>query len=668
MLRYMPAGGSRFRKTAAERPALFRLGGPRGGMASDQLGGFQDVREEVDGHAMVGLFAYARPYWDRLTLGIFASLLTRLSRLVPPLVVGAAIDRAIRGTGDPSILADVGLISADPIVGEAARLGLLQRLAVIAAVAYLVRSITRFTSRYLLQSTAQKIQRDLRNDTYDHMQRLSLDFFANHQTGAIMSILNNDINRLERFLNDEIRQIIRVVATVGGIGAVLLYLSTPLGLIALAPVPIIGLSSAKFLTWIEPKYKRIRETVARLNSRLENNIGGAKVIKAFDRYDFELGRVGELSDDYHDEQVDAIRLRRAFFASIRVLTGVSFVGILLLGGWMVITEAPYAVGPVVIQEGISVGTFTVFFLFIRRMYAPMRRIGLTVNRYQRAKSSSERVFGVLGHEPTIEDAPDAVDPDDVAGRVTFDDVDFTYDTGEQVLHGIDLDVEPGETIGLAGETGAGKSTLVKLVPRFYDVDAGEVAIDGTDVRDYALQGLRRHVGVVEQDPYLFSGTVEENIGYGDLSVLDGDDLDDRVVDAAKAAEAHQFVMDLPDGYDTQIGERGVKLSGGQRQRLSIARALLNDPSIIVLDEATSDVDTETEELIQESLRRLIADRTAFVIAHRLSTIQQADRIVVMDDGRIEEVGSHGELVESGGIYADLWATQSEAAGETVADD
>ncbi|MFT4889940.1 MAG: ATP-binding cassette subfamily B protein [Halobacteriales archaeon] len=657
----------------------FEAGNPRGvawgflawtpddGIVPDELGGFQDVREEVDGHAMVGLLGYAKPYWRRLTVGIAASMGTRLARLVPPLVVGAAIDRAIRNEGNPGILADLGVISAEPFASEAARLRLLQRLALIAAVAYIARSVFRFTARYLLQSTAQKIQRDLRNDTYDHMQHLSLDFFSNHQTGAIMSILNNDVNRLERFLNDEIRQIIRVITTVGGISIVLLYLSAPLALIAIAPVPIIGLSSARFLTWIEPKYKRIRETVARLNSRLENNIGGVKVIKAFDRFGFELGRVGDLSDDYHDEQVDAIRLRRAFFATIRVLTGVAFVGILLMGGWMVVTDPPYAVGPITLQQGITVGTLTVFFLFIRRMYAPMRRIGLTVNRYQRAKSSAERVFGILGHDPTIVDPPDPHDPDEVDGRVTFDGVSFSYDTTEDVLRGIDLAVDPGETIGLAGETGAGKSTLVKLVPRFYDVDEGTVRIDGVDVREYGLRALRQHVGIVEQNPYLFSGTVEENIGYGDLSTLDGDGLDERIVEAAEAAEAHEFVRDLPDGYDTQIGERGIKLSGGQRQRLAIARCLLNDPAIIVLDEATSDVDTETEELIQQSLRRLIADRTAFVIAHRLSTIQEADRIVVMDAGEIEEIGPHEELIAGDGTYADLWASQADP-GRPPADD
>jgi len=508
-------------------------------MSSDDVGGFENVRQEVDGHPMLGLLGYARRYWGRLAAGIGSSILTRLARLVPPIVVAAAIDRVINQSGDPGPLADVGLVPVEPLATEAARLELLRALAMIAVIAYLARSVTRFGSRYLLQSTAQKIQRDLRDDTYDHMQHLSLDFFANHQTGATMSILNNDINRLEQFLSTEIRQIIRVVATVGGIGLVLLWVSPPLALIVLLPVPIIGLASMKFLTWIEPKYKRIRETVARLNSRLENNIGGAKVIKAFDRYEFELDRVAEQSQVYHDEQVAAIRLRRAFFASIRVLTGLAFVGILVVGGEMILSgRETFRVGPLVATT-ITAGTFATFFLYLRRMYSPLRRIGLTANRYQRAKSSAERVFGVLGHDPTITPPDDPHEPEAVDGRVTVDDVTFSSGTTDPVLEGIDLPVEPGETIGLAGETGAGKSTLVKLVPRFYDVDEGAVLVDGTDVREYGLQALRDHVGVVEQDPYLFSGTVEENVAYGDLSAMSGETepIDDRIVAATEAADA-----------------------------------------------------------------------------------------------------------------------------------
>jgi ATP-binding cassette subfamily B protein len=316
----------------------------------------------------------------------------------------------------------------------------------------------------------------------------------------------------------------------------------------------------------------------------------------------------------------------------------------------------------------------------------MRRVGKSANKYQLAKASAERVFGLLGREPTVTDPDDPVRPGTVEGAVEFDGVTFGYDDREPVVRDVSLDVPAGATVGLAGATGAGKSTLLKLVSRFHDVDEGAVRVDGVDVREYALDALRDEVAVVEQNPYLFSGTVAENVAYGDRAALEaerrGDDgsagdgsaedtgdgatgatdesaARERVVEAATAAEAHEFVTDLPDGYDTLVGERGVKLSGGQRQRIAIARALLNDPAIIVFDEATSDVDTETEELIQESLDRLIEDRTAFVIAHRLSTIRDADRVVVLDDGEIVESGSHEELVAEDGDYAALWEAQAD---------
>ncbi|MFD1598639.1 ABC transporter ATP-binding protein [Halobellus rarus] len=633
---------------------------------TDEDGGFTDVSETVDGHPMRSLLGYARPYWPRITLGVIAAIGTRFARLVPPIIVATTIDRIVLGAEEPGLLTEAGLLPGGAITGEAARLAFLQRLVAIAALAYLFRSVTRFGSRYLLQSSAQKIQRDLRDDTYDHLQHLSMDFFADHQTGGLMSILNSDINRLEQFLNTEFRQLIRVVATVGGIAIILWYYAPTLAIIALAPVPVIGLGSVFFLRWIEPRYKSLRETVARLNTRLENNLGGVAVVKSFNRYAFERDRVAEQSEAYHDEKVAALRIRRGFFAALRLLTGVVFVLILYVGGRAIITTPP---GEAAL---ISTGAFAAFFLYLRRLYSPMRRIGRSANKYQLAKSSAERVFGLLGREPTVTEPEDPYVSDEIDGEVTFEDVSFSYDDRESVLESVSLDVPSGATIGLAGATGAGKSTLVKLVPRLHDVDEGSVSVDGRDVREYDLQALREEIAVVEQNPYLFSGTVAENVAYGDSEVLaaerhGGREHRDRVVSAAKAAAAHEFVADLPDGYETQIGERGIKLSGGQRQRIAIARALLNDPAIIVFDEATSDVDTETEERIKASIDRLIEDRTAFVIAHRLSTIRDADRVVVLDDGEVVESGTHDELLAGSGEYAALWDAQLDESATVSAD-
>ncbi|WP_273837776.1 ABC transporter ATP-binding protein [Halococcus sp. PRR34] len=634
-------------------------------------GGFEDIREEVDGHPMRNLFAYVVPYWKRLVPAMLASLVMRLARLVPALAVAATIDRVIDAPGKPQLLAQVGLITSETIPAgmTAGRINLLYTLALIAGGAYVVQAISQFASRYLFQSTAQEIQNDLRSDTYDHMQHLSMDFFNRHQTGGMMAILNSDINRLEDFFNSEIRQIIRAIVLFGVVGAVMLYYAPELALIALAPMPVIAVVTARFMVWIEPRYKRIRELVAQLNTRFSNNLGGVAVIKAFDRYDIERERVEDQSDAYRDEKVGVIRIRKAFFSSLRLLIGAVFL-LVLVGGGLGVIGTGITVGPVTLANGMTVGTFTLFFMFLRRLDGPMTRLGKTANKYQKAKSSAERIFGVLGHDPTITSPADAVDPTPVAGSVMLEDITFSYDNqDDRVLDGIELNVPAGTTVGLAGTSGSGKSTLLKLLPRFHDTDEGTVRIDGIDVRECDLQALRDEIGVVEQDPYMFSGTIRENIAYGDKDTFAelyassesgcSEAAERRLREAARAAGAHEFITDLPEGYDTQVGERGVKLSGGQRQRVAISRTLFNDPSIIILDEATSDVDTETEEVIQENLDRLCEDRTAFVIAHRLSTIRDADQIVVLDDGGIIESGSHEMLLDNGGTYADLWTSQSD---------
>ncbi|QLD89251.1 ABC transporter ATP-binding protein [Natronomonas salina] len=621
-------------------------------MAEYGLDGDDDPFEEQRANAenpMQRLFAeYGAQNRLAFVVGVVASIAARLLDLLPPVLLGLALDAIFRN--DRAFALWLVPEAWTPTTPD----GQLYLVVALIAGAFFFGAGFHWLRNWGFNAFAQHIQHDIRTDTYDTMQRLNMDFFADKQTGELMSILSNDVNRLERFLNDGLNSAFRLVVMVIGIAGILFYLNWQLALVALLPVPLIAGFTYLFIQIIQPKYAEVRSTVGTVNSRLENNLGGIQVIKSSNTESYESERVDDVSGDYLDANWDAIETRIKFFPGLRVLAGVGFVLTFLIGGVWVLTTETTGGAPGPFTRPLYAGEFVTFILLNQRFIWPMAQFGQIINMYQRAYASAERIFGLM-------DEPDrlAVDPgaepltvDD--GRVEYDDVTFGYDDEEEpVVADVDFEVEGGETLALVGPTGAGKSTVLKLLLRLYDVDDGAIRIDGQDVRGVTLPSLRQHVGYVGQDTFLFYGTVEENITYG---AFDADH--ESVVEAAKAAEAHEFITNLPDGYDTMVGERGVKLSGGQRQRISIARAVLKDPEILILDEATSDVDTETEMLIQRSLDRLTADRTTFAIAHRLSTIKDADTIVVLEGGRIVERGTHDELLENDGLYAHLWGVQA----------
>jgi ATP-binding cassette subfamily B protein len=529
------------------------------------------------------------------------------------------------------------------VAGTSDNLSLAIFLAVLAVVIFGVESFFEWHYTRTFMRLAQRVQHDLRMRTYKRLQSREMAFFENQRTGDTLSIMNDDINQLERFLNTGFNEILQLVVLFLFAGAVLFVTSWQLALVGMLPIPLIFLGTRLYQRIIGPRYKSMRTEVGQLSSRLENNLSGISVIKSFTAEDFEARRVEENSDAYAKANFKVIDVSARFKPLIRMLIALGFGGTLLLGSYWVLNGSGW----------LTVGELVLFSMMIQRILWPITRLGQTVSDFERAKASARRVFGLLDTPPAIADPENPQAVDRATGAIRFNQVHFHYENQVPILQGLDFEVKPGETIGIAGTTGSGKSTLIKLLLRFYDVNSGEITIDGIDIRNFSLADLRRNIALVSQDTYLFHGTIAENIAYGleDCTM-------DRIQEAAIAARLHDFVCTLPERYETLVGERGIKLSGGQRQRLSIARAILKNAPILILDEATSSVDTETEREIQQNLDKFAAGRTALVVAHRLSTIRNANRIMVLHQGRLAESGKHDELVAKGGIYADLWNVQT----------
>ncbi|EMA49342.1 MULTISPECIES: ABC transporter ATP-binding protein [Halococcus] len=616
------------------------------GISTEDDDPFEDQREGTE-NAMRRLFAvYGRENTFSFAVGTLTSLVARILDLLPPLLLGIAIDSVFYQQKP------FGLAFVPQGWLPTTRTGQFWLLGGLIAFAFFGGAGFHYGRNWGWNAFSQNIQHQVRTDTYDKMQRLNMDFFADKQTGEMMSVLSNDVNRLEQFLNGGMNSVFRLAAMVVGISVIMFVTNWQLAIIALLPVPLIAGFTYYFVKKIQPKYAEVRSTVGEMNSRLENNLGGIQVIKSTNTEGYESDRVDDVSQSYYDAQWGAIDLRIKFFPTLRVIAGIGFVATFVVGGFWVL-NGPF--GP--FTGSLSPGLFVAFILYTQRFIWPMAQFGQIINMYQRARASAERIFGLMDEPSRLDQDPDAGNLTVSEGHVEYDDVSFGYESerGEtgSTVENISFDVSGGDTVALVGPTGAGKSTVLKLLLRMYDVDEGEIRIDGQDIDSVTLSSLRKSIGYVSQNSYLFYGTVKENIAYGSF-----DATDEEIVEAAKAAEAHEFIQNLPDGYDTMAGERGVKLSGGQRQRITIARAILKDPEILVLDEATSDVDTETEMLIQRSLDRLTADRTTFAIAHRLSSIKDADQIVVLEDGQVHERGSHDALIDEDGLYANLWAVQA----------
>ncbi|MEN9239792.1 MAG: ABC transporter ATP-binding protein [Thermostichales cyanobacterium SZTDM-1c_bins_54] len=579
---------------------------------------------------LLRLIRYGKAYTRQGLLAVMCSILNKIFDLAPPALIGAAIDVVVQGQN--SWLARWGI----PSVGL--------QFVVLCGVSVLIwvgESLFQYAQGVLWRNLSQSLEHQLRLHAYEHTQSLPLAYFEDRSVGQLMAVLNDDINQLERFLDHGANDLLQTTTTVIVISTAFFLLAPQVAWLAMLPMPLILMGSVWFQGYLAPRYREVREKAGAINSRLAINLSGILTIKSFTTEAYEAERLRQESLAYQLSNRKAIRLSAAFIPLIRMVILMGFIATLGFGGW----EAS--------QGRLAAGTYSVMVFLTQRLLWPLTTLGQTLDQYQRAMASTRRVMELLDTPTSSESGGIPLPRAAVRGELRLEQVTFAYRERLPVLQEVNLQIPAGQTIGIVGATGSGKSTLIKLVLRLYEIQGGRITLDGQDIRQLNVRDLRRCIGLVSQDVFLFNGTIRDNIAYGSF----GASLEE-IRQAATIAEADEFICRLPQGYDTLIGERGQKLSGGQQQRLAIARAVLKDPPILILDEATSAVDNETEAAIQRSLAKITRHRTTIIIAHRLSTVRHADCIYVLDRGRLVEWGQHEPLLAQKGIYYSLWQVQT----------
>jgi ATP-binding cassette subfamily B protein len=616
------------------------LGRPPGGPGGGGLMHSADLSDEivfgkVYDQTVVGRLAkYIKNYKLNAIMASIAMVISTLTTLFMPLLFSDAIN--IVQTGDAN--------TADPIIRYFLRLFSVQgtpHILTTIFIVFIVNGLIAWGSQYVQQYTMANIGHGilltLRNQMFDHLQKLSLSFYDRNEVGRIMSRVQNDVGSLQELLSNGVLLVFADLITLVGIVVIILSLNVQLALITMTVIPFLAAIMILWQNYSKAAFLRVRQAISIVNADLQENISGARVIQSLSREDVNFQRFDNMNETNFDANVSATRLAGGLQPIIELLMGVALALVIIYGGSQAIAGK------------LLLGSLVGFVLYTQRFFDPIRDLSVWYTELQRAMAGGQRIFEVLDSKIEVKDVADAIQLPTIKGEISYNNVFFQYVEGREVLHDINLTIQPGETIAFVGTTGAGKSTMVALVDRFYEVSKGSVTIDGYDIRKVTQESLRKQIGVVLQEPFLFSGTIRDNIIYGRE-----DATQEKVVEAAKAVGAHDFIMRFEKGYDTILQERGSNLSQGQRQLISFARAVLSDPRILILDEATANIDTQTEVIIQQALKQLLKGRTSLVIAHRLSTIHDASRVVVMENGKIEEIGNHKELIAKKGVYYHLY--------------